>query len=476
MLDSTSLELVKIVNEGLPKSETSKKNVVILGAGISGLVAASELRSAGHTVTVIEASQRVGGRIRTLREPFSPGQYSEAGAMRVPQSHQLVCVYANRYSITMRPFKSMNPNAWFCSHGHRIRLGDIVSGRVPEEFPLTEEERGSSLQELWEKLISPYRQKVSENPNSWSRIREELQSISLREFMQNAGWSEAAIELYGLVAGFETLLSASAAEFLGEVLQDLRANTMTIDGGMDRLPMAFLPELEGCIKYGTRVHALDQNENGVLVHVENIGGRSIVEADVAICTLPFSILRHIEILCEFSWDKRKAIRNLHYEDAARVFFETTERFWESEDDISGGASVTDLAIRSVYYPEREPHGSRSVLMASYCHGQDAMRWGALTAEERLIQARENISVIHPGCEKYLASGHSLVWSHDPFAAGAYAFFQPHQERELHQAIINPEGRYFFAGEHASIQHRWIEGAIESALRAALEVHTINLEL
>ena len=87
MLDSTSPELVKIVNEGLPKSETSKKNVVILGAGISGLVAASELRSAGHNVTVIEASQRVGGRIRTLREPFSPGQYSEAGAMRVPQSH-----------------------------------------------------------------------------------------------------------------------------------------------------------------------------------------------------------------------------------------------------------------------------------------------------------------------------------------------------------------------------------------------------
>ena len=113
-------------------------------------------------------------------------------------------------------------------------------------------------------------------------------------------------------------------------------------------------------------------------------------------------------------------------------------------------------------------------MASYCHGQDAMRWGALSPEERLVQARENVAVIHPGCEKYLASGHSLVWSHDPFAAGAYAFFQPHQERELHESIISPEGRFFFAGEHASIQHRWIEGAIESALRAALEVHSIDL--
>ncbi|DAC59428.1 MAG TPA: NAD(P)/FAD-dependent oxidoreductase [Candidatus Poseidoniales archaeon] len=472
-MDNTAPELVEIVEQGLPKNDFSAKNVIILGAGISGLVAARELMAAGHNVTIIEASQRVGGRIRTLREPFSPGQYSEAGAMRVPNSHQLVKAYANHFSLEMRPFQSFNPKAWFCSHSHRVRLGDIVSGQVPHDFPLAESERKSSLQDLWENLIAPYRQLVSDNPESWAGIREELQSISLREFMQDAGWSEAAIELYGLVAGFETLLSASAAEFLGEVLQELRANTMTIEGGMDRLPKAFLPELEGCINFGTRVHALDQDENGVKIHVENIGGRSIIEGDFAICTLPFSILRHIEILCEFSWGKRKAIRNLHYEDAARVFFETTERFWEA-DEIHGGASVTDLAIRNIYYPERKPHGQRSVLMASYCHGQDAMRWGALSPEERLIQARENVAVIHPNCEKYLASGHSLVWSQDPFSAGAYAFFQPHQERELHEAIISPEGRFYFAGEHASIQHRWIEGAMESALRAALAVHNVRL--
>jgi monoamine oxidase len=67
-------------------------------------------------------------------------------------------------------------------------------------------------------------------------------------------------------------------------------------------------------------------------------------------------------------------------------------------------------------------------------------------------------------------GASVVWSQDPFAAGAYAFFQPHQERELQDAIVAPEGRYFFAGEHTSTQHRWMEGSIESALRAALAAH------
>ena len=105
-MDKTSPELVKIVQQGLPENNSPSKNIIILGAGISGLVAASELLAAGHNVTIVEASQRVGGRIRTLREPFSPGQYSEAGAMRVPQSHLLVKAYAERFALEMRPFQS----------------------------------------------------------------------------------------------------------------------------------------------------------------------------------------------------------------------------------------------------------------------------------------------------------------------------------------------------------------------------------
>lgn len=466
----SSPELVDIVRNGLPRVDGPRKNVVILGAGIAGLVAARELRGAGHTVTVLEASQRVGGRIRTLREPFSPGQYAEAGPMRIPTSHVLVRGYAERFSLTMRPFRSFNPAAWFCSHGHRVRLGDVVSGQAPAEFPLDPLERSLTLHDRWERLLAPYRARIGDDPSMWVRIRDQLQQLSLRELLHRAGWSDAAIELYGLVAGFETLLSASAAEFLGEELQDLRTGTTAIHGGMDRLPRAFLPEVGDCIRFGTRVHALDQDRDGVKVHVETVGGRSVVQADMAICTLPFTVLRHIEVLCPFSWDKRKAIRNLHYEAATRVFFEASERFWETRDGITGGASVTDQAIRTVYYPEREPHGQRGVLMASYCHGQDALRWGALSPTERLIQARENLSVVHPGCEQYLTAGASVVWSQDPFAGGAYAFFQPYQERELHEAIVAPEGRYHFAGEHASIQHRWMEGAIESALRAALAIH------
>ena len=469
-MNRTPEGLLDIARRGLPPTDAPRKRVVVLGAGIAGLVAARELRAAGHEVVLVEARQRVGGRIRTLRAPFSPGQYAEAGAMRVPSSHALVRHYADHFNLGMRPFRSFNPRAWFCSHGHRLRLGGMFSGQVPPEFPLEPDERSQSLKERWDQLMAPLRDYVLRDPDGWPDLRDELQRMSLREFLQRADWSEAAIELYGLVAGFETLLSASAAEFLGEELQDLRAGTLTIEGGMDQLPMAFLPEVDPCLRFGTWVHALDQDEAGVKVYVETVGGRSVIAGDAAICTLPFSVLRHIEILCPISWNKRKAIRNLHYETATRIFFEADERFWETRDGIQGGASVTDLAIRTVYYPEAQTHSRRGVLIASYCHGQDALRWGALSPRERLVQARENLAVIHPGCEEHLTAGASVVWSQDPHAAGAYAFFQPHQERELHDAIVAPEGRFYFAGEHASKQHRWMEGAMESALHAALAIH------
>jgi monoamine oxidase len=301
-------------------------------------------------------------------------------------------------------------------------------------------------------------------------LQERLQSVSLRDFLAAEGWSAGAIEMYGLFAGFETLLFASAFEFVREFVAKLREETVAIDGGMDLLPRAFLAELGGDIQYGAMVTSLDQSEHGVEVRVRGLGGPRVVRGDYAICTLPFSVLRHVEVEKPFSWAKQRALRNLHYESATKIFFESRERFWETDDGIFGGASVTDLAIRNVYYPEHARDTGRGVLLASYSHGQDALRWGALPPHERHLQALENLTELHPAAPSCVEAAVSVVWTHDEFAAGAYAFFQPHQEAQLHEHIIAPEGRYFFAGEHASLQHRWLQGAVESALLAAKSVH------
>jgi len=67
-------------------------------------------------------------------------------------------------------------------------------------------------------------------------------------------------------------------------------------------------------------------------------------------------------------------------------------------------------------------------------------------------------------------GASKIWHADPYAAGAFALFEPGQQATLHDHIVAPEGRIHFAGEHTSLMHRWIQGAIESGLRTAMEIH------
>jgi monoamine oxidase len=132
--------------------------------------------------------------------------------------------------------------------------------------------------------------------------------------------------------------------------------------------------------------------------------------------------------------------------------------------------VTDLPIRNVFYPEHGRDTGRGVMLASYTWSEDAQRWGSLPREERLQQALENLAAIHPQALHEYEVGASKMWHDDPNAGGAFALFEPGQQTLLHDHIVSPEGRVHFAGEHASLAHAWIQGAIESGLNAASAVH------
>ena len=147
------------------------------------------------------------------------------------------------------------------------------------------------------------------------------------------------------------------------------------------------------------------------------------------------------------------------------------RFWEEDEGIFGGGTVTDLAIRNVFYPEHGRETGRGVVLASYTWSEDAQRWGSLSPADRLAQALENLARIHPQATEEFEVGTSKMWHDDEYAGGAFALFDPGQQTLLHRHIIAPEGRIHFAGEHASLAHAWIQGAIESGLRAAWEIHT-----
>lgn len=265
-------------------------------------------------------------------------------------------------------------------------------------------------------------------------------------------------------------MNSSFLELFREDGGNYYTNMCQIVGGMDNLSHAFLPVVGPHIRYGAKMIAIDQSPDEVTIHYHTRAGGFNIRGDYAIITVPFPVLRHVEVLKPFSRAKQRAIRQLHYDASAKIFFQTRRRFWETDEGIYGGGTVTDLAIRNLFYTNYGKETGRGILLASYTWSEDAQRWGSLAPHERIEQAIENVAVIHPQINAEFEAGASHMWHDDPFAGGAFALFDPGQQILLHEAIVAPEGRIHFAGEHASLYHAWIQGAFESGLRAAIAVH------
>jgi monoamine oxidase len=459
-------------DEGLPTEPGTRKRVLVIGAGIAGLVAAFELCRQGHEPLILEAQNRVGGRVYTLRD-FAPGLYAEAGAMRIPRVHDLTLAYCDLFGLEMRPFVMGNPNTLVYVGGQRMTMAEADAHPERLPFALAEHEQGRTWTELWNEATREFRERYEAGGvNSLDDLLREYDHFSIREFLVSRRFSEGAIELYGVMSFRESNMNAAVIEQLREIIGRSFEDMQEIAGGMDRLPNAFYEQLKPFVRFGAEVTALEQDDDGVTVHYRTAAGRFSARGDHAICAIPFSVLRDVEVLGRpFSREKQKAIRELNYNASAKILFQTRHRFWEWEDGIVGGTTVTDLPIRRICYPSySDPHDERGTLLASYTWGQDALRWGAQDAEGMIEQALEDVAQIHPSIRDEFEVGAVHDWYGDPWARGAFALFEPEQQTRLQPSIVAPEGRIHFAGEHTSLYHAWIQGALESGIRAAREIN------
>lgn len=464
-------EQVAVLERGLTPKAARPAKVVVIGAGMAGLVAASELLRAGHDPVILEAQHRVGGRVLTLREPWADGLWAEAGAMRIPASHRLTHALIDRFGLVTQPFTMDNPQAYCCFCGQTVRKAEFAGNPTVLGFEVAEHELHRPVGDLWAQALEPYAARIAaEGDDAWAAIAAEDDDLSVREFLERCKWSEGAIEMFGLLFNQEALMNSSFLELLREELGGFYSDLVYIDGGTDLLPHSFVPELSDRIRYGAKMIAIEQSDDDVTVYYRTLAGRFSARGDYAIVAVPFPVLRHVEVLTPFSHAKQRAIRQLHYDASAKVFLQFRRRFWEDDDGIVGGGTVTDLAVRNVYYPDHGRDTGRGVMLASYTWGEDAQRWGSLPPSERIAQALEDVTRIHPQAADEFEVGASKMWHDDEFAGGAFALFDPGQQTLLYESIIAAEGRIHFAGEHASLAHAWIQGAIESGIRSAAEIH------
>jgi monoamine oxidase len=468
-------ETLAVPDEGLDRRSQPPKRVVIIGAGMAGLVAAHELKRQGHEVVILEAQNRVGGRVYTCRD-FAPGLYAEFGAMRIPRSHDLTLEYCEKFGLQMVPFVMGNPRGLVCIGGERMTMEEAQ--REPHRLPfeLGDHERGRTADELWADALADIKALLDRDGDAaWDEIAHQYDQYSLYEFLRARGFSDGAIEYYAVMNFVEADMNNAVMEILREDLGGAYVDMQTIGGGMDALPNAFYRDLEEETRFGAEVYAIDQDGRSVTVHFKTESGRFAETGDHCVCTVPFPVLRTIEQVQPFSREKQRAIRQLNYHASTKVLFQVRHRFWEREDGIVGGSTVTDLPVRRINYPPHDPSTERGVLLASYTWGQDALQWGAMDAETRLEEALDDVSRIHPRIREEFEVGTSHAWYGDRWARGAFVLFAAEQQTALQEDVVRPEGRIHFAGEHCSLYHAWIQGALESGIRAAREIHEAPVE-
>ncbi|MRS07796.1 flavin monoamine oxidase family protein [Bacillus anthracis] len=476
MMQPLTMErMLHIINVGLVKTKNPKQ-IIIVGAGISGLVAASLLKEAGHKVTILEANNRIGGRIYTIREPFSRGLYFNAGPMRIPDTHKLTLAYIRKFKLPLNLFINKTASDIIYTNNIKKRLSIFEKNPSILGYPILEREKDKTAEELMLEVLEPILNYIKKDPNkNWSIVEKKYKAYSLGTFLTEY-YSDGAIDMIGVLLDMEAYMGMSLIEVLREmVFFTSTTKYYEITGGMDALPKAFLSQLNENIFMRYKVEKIIQENSKVMIQVnhEQTIERFMVTGDVAIVTIPFSALRFVEIQPYnlFSYYKRRAIRELNYIAATKIAIEFKSRFWEKAGQY-GGKSITDLPIRFTYYPSYGIHtpGAATVL-ASYTWADEALTWDSLPDRERIRYALKNLAEIY-GEIVYseFVTGTSFSWSKNPYSCGAFTAFEPGQELELFPYITSPSGKVHFAGEHTTLTHGWMQGAIESGIRVAHEVN------
>ena len=443
--------------------------VLVIGAGMAGLAAAWELEAAGYQVDIVESSDRVGGRVQTLREPFSGDLYAEAGAVALAGSYD----HANRYidelgleraDWAMPPLKPL-----YHLRGERIVLDPDQPPMWP--FELSAEERRLGPQGIVERFILEHLPEGFDDETRWQDpAMLALDQMTMAEFMRHNGASQAAVELIGGTQWFGAFIDSGSmmASAMSSFGLFGASAPFLIAGGNDRLPHAMAERLNSTIHFGHEVVGIEQDDNGARVHAKKNGEMLSFECDRVICTAPAPIVKQFDFSPALPSAQRAAIEGIDYADTVRTYFEVDRGFWF--DEGVSGTAMTDLPIEEVATQPYSRAGGPQMPAVIESHVRGA---GTAALVERGDGMTDyvlgQIEKVHPKIRDHAGKGFHRHWGGDPHARAAYSVPTPGQITRHLSKLGQPHGRIHFAGEHTTILSATIEGALRSGARAAREV-------
>jgi monoamine oxidase len=438
--------------------------IIIVGAGVAGLSAAVHLAEADHAVTVLEAKDRVGGRVRSVE---AAGFIVETGAEFV---HGLAPdTFTWLREENLKHYELDGEDLVYADNGH---LRSQMEGEAEDESPF----------ELLEKMTE------------WSEMHPH-RDMTFAEYLaqENVSHKDAAGAI-GYVEGFNaadhrviSIRSLAIQQRAEDAAEGDRA--FHVDGGYSRLPEAMATKLlriGGKIELGTPVERIVWSRGSAILHTSN--GR-VFTGQAALLTLPLGVLQRKSV----AFDPEPVgvlheVERMRMGQVCRVSLVFRTRFWAEMHH----KEHHKLQKLSFLFPEKRrvpdgpafevfwtPYPSLEPILTAWAGGPTATTFSSMNPDKITEIAVRDLAlalgVPVEAVQQELLGYATHDWTNDPFAQGAYSYVATGGADASERMTHPVEGTLFFAGEHTDVTGHWgtVHGAIRSGVRAAkqlIEMH------
>jgi monoamine oxidase len=456
------------------------RSVIVIGAGIAGLTCAWELLKRGFRCVVLEGLDRTGGRNWTIRHGsevqeegagrqicrFSGELYFNAGPARIASEHRLMLQYCKQFGVDLEVFSNFNANSFYWSSNHfqaapvRLRRLDLdlmlglrellnnlmQHGRVPE--------LDSELQAFLSDYLDRYRDYGLSN-SMGTRQWVDGQTHNLQELLRTEYWK------------------ATSYQQLNRYQQPVVLQPV---GGMDRIVSTFESRLKENILTNCEVHTMLASDKGVVVrYYQSATNRHVqLEADFCIAACPAPNVA--KMWTNLSGPYQAALRSVVFTGAAKLAWQADARPWEDHEEIFGGISFVDHPVRQVWYPSNDYQSNQGVLVGAYPLNRQSESFANLSFAKRAELSVQAMDKLHPGLAHHLRNPISVVWQRQHLLPGAWPKWQNGFSDANYLRLIQPEKRFYLAGDQVSELPGWQEGAMLSAHRIVADLSKRALQM
>ena len=445
------------------------RSAIVVGAGLAGLTTALDLVERGWDVTVLEARNRVGGRVHTVRgEAFTGGLHAEAGGESIDTDHTAMLKMLARFDLQTeaRPAnKILDGLTTFQGfRGQTKQFVGLHDAKVGEDY----ERYYEALDELAVD-VDPLHPEDHPKAHEWDQtsLAEWVDTLDLvpeARFLVDAdNRGEFNAEPTDI-----SLLFVAQQWAVGTDIADSGVEAMRVHGGNDRLPEAMADELGDIVVLEAPVTKVVHGESGVTV---TAGGEQH-EADWLVLACPFVPLRRVAFSPALPDEVAGAIGGLDLGPAAKVIVQYRERFWADDDagELSG-FTVSDQPFGIAWSPTDsygDPDGPG--LLTAFIAGDAAEAAAAQSDADRIAAVRQQFAEVYPDSVAQDAKHQATAaWANERYTGGGYAVPHPGQMAAFWPVIRSGTGRIRFAGEHTEPLAGYMESAIRSGHRIAEEL-------